>query len=95
MPSDSRNAPALQIRPERRVFEIVASIVTGLGKILFVDVLDLKLIFIITAILFWIGYVTLRYRQDHRNLEYWGFSLFHMQFYASSASLFTGYILIH
>lgn len=62
------------ISDKRRFFEIAASILTGLAKILFVDVLHQKLIFIIIACLFWIGYLIRRYRQDKQVLVYWGFT---------------------
>ncbi|HYV90757.1 MAG TPA: CPBP family glutamic-type intramembrane protease [Chitinophagales bacterium] len=38
------------------------------------DLLNQKLIFIVTAILFWIGYVILQVRKDHSAMHYWGFT---------------------
>jgi len=52
--------------------EIAASVLTGLGKILFVDILEMKFAFILAACLFWIGYIIFRYRQDPLIMSYWG-----------------------
>ena len=59
---------------KRRIFEIVAVLVTGLGKILFVNVFNQKFAFTLVACLFWIGYITLRFSRNPELLEYWGFT---------------------
>ena len=58
----------------RRVFEIISVVLTGLGKILFVNILEQKLAFTIIACLFWIGYIIFRVSTDAKILEYWGFT---------------------
>ncbi len=67
----------MKISLRRRIFEISASVITGLGKILFVDVLEMKFGFIITACLFWIGYILYRYKQEPQIMRYWGLSMDH------------------
>ena len=62
-----------QISNKRRRFEIIAAVLTGISKIVFVDVLDRKLYFIVSAILFWLIYVLIRQNQDKDLLKYWGF----------------------
>ena len=59
---------------KRRLFEITAAALTGLGKIVLIDLLEQKLLFILIACLFWIGYVIWRYRKDTDILTYWGFT---------------------
>lgn len=49
-------------------------ILTGLGKILFVDVLDVKFIFIIAAIAFWVIYFLRRVSKNKELIKYWGLS---------------------
>ena len=63
----------LEIPNKRRWFEIIAAILTGLGKILIVDIFDRKLYFIVIAILFWLGYILWRKKQMPEILNYWGF----------------------
>ncbi len=63
-----------KISDKRRFFEILASIITGLGKILFYDVLNQSLVFIVVASLFWVGYLAFRSFQDKNILKYWGFT---------------------
>lgn len=66
----------LQVSNKRRIFEILAVIFTGLGKLLFVDFLDMKFAYIIVAILFWIGYFILRTARHKELIRYWGLSFF-------------------
>ena len=61
-------------RDQRRYFEITAVVLTGIGKFIFMDWLDVKLIFIISAILSWTVYVLYRKRQHPDALTYWGFT---------------------
>lgn len=55
-------------------FEIVAAVLTGLGKFVFMDWLNWKLAYILVACLFWIGYVVYRKRHHTGILDYWGLS---------------------
>ena len=56
-----------------RPFEIFAVLTTGLGKFLFVDIFNYKFWYVTLAILFWIGYVIIRYKNDKHVLSQWGF----------------------
>lgn len=56
-----------------RLFEILAVLATGLGKFIFVDIFEYKFWYVILAILFWIGYVIIRYKNDKHVLSQWGF----------------------
>ena len=62
------------IQDKSRVKEISLVLVTGLGKFLFMDVLNWRLPFIVTACLFWIGYVFYKQKKDKSILSYWGFT---------------------
>ncbi len=55
-------------------FEIVAAVLTGLGKFIFMDWLDWKLAYILVACFFWIGYVIHQNRKHQGILDYWGLS---------------------
>lgn len=57
-----------------RTFEIIAAVVTGIGKFIFMDWLDWRFIYIVVACLFWSVYVYRRYRADPEILKNWGFS---------------------
>jgi len=56
-----------------RILEIVAVIFTAIGKFVFMDFLDLRLPFVVFAIIGWSLYVFYRYRQEKNILKYWGF----------------------
>jgi hypothetical protein len=49
-------------------------IITGLGKLFFVDFLNLKFVYIITAIAFWCSYFVYRVSKNKRLINYWGLS---------------------
>lgn len=57
----------------RRIFEILAVILTGTFKFVFVDYLNAKFWFILIAGLFWCGYIIFRLFQDRRVINKWGF----------------------
>src|SRR5690349_8495183 len=57
-----------------KILEISAVVITGLGKFLFVDYLQLKFWYILLASLFWIGYIGYRVSNHPGILQYWGFS---------------------
>lgn len=56
-----------------RFLEIIAVILTGLGKFIFMDHLNWRLPYVVFAILAWTGYVIVRYKKDTRVLKDWGF----------------------
>ena len=62
------------MKDKSRVKEISLVLITGLGKFLFMDVLNWRLPFILTACLFWIGYVFFRQKKNKAILSYWGFT---------------------
>lgn len=58
----------------QRLLETGAIFLTGLGKFIFMDWLDLRFAFIATAVIGWGAYVYWRYRQQPDILAHWGFS---------------------
>lgn len=60
---------------KQRIIEIIAVVITGVGKFVFVDLIEQKLIFIIAAITFWVAYSIFRMRRTKGVLKYWGLSL--------------------
>lgn len=60
------------ISEKRRVFEIIAVLLTGLGKFIFMDFLELRLLYIFAAVFFWGIYIFLRSKDDIKILKYWG-----------------------
>lgn len=63
---------AEEISDKRRLFEILAVILTGGSKILFINILELHAIYIVSAILFWVFYFVFRVRKQPWLLQYWG-----------------------
>ena len=58
-----------------RILEIVAVVLTGLGKFIFMDFLNWRLPFVVVAILAWASYIVYRYKKDKNVLKDWGFRL--------------------
>lgn len=63
----------IQISDKRRVLEISAVLVTGIGKFVFMDYLNLKLPFIVISIFAWATYIWLRKGSIKGIMHYWGF----------------------
>jgi uncharacterized protein len=63
-----------EMHDKQRLFEIIMVILTGLGKLVFVDYLNLKFIYVIAAILFWTGYFVNRVSRNRDLIKYWGLS---------------------
>lgn len=63
-----------QIPKKRRIFEISMVILTGIFKIIIMDVLNLKLPFILTVIIFWTSYFIYRTKKEPHLYTYWGLS---------------------
>ncbi len=59
---------------KQRLFEIIAVLITGAGKFVFMDWLNWRAFYVVGACLFWIGFVIYRYKKDANILEYWGFT---------------------
>ncbi len=61
------------ISDKLRIAEIIAVILTGLGKFIVMDYLGWRLQYVIIAILFWATYISYRYKKDKQVLKDWGF----------------------
>lgn len=61
------------ISERRRILEIVAVVFTAIGKFIFMDLLNWRLLFVICAILAWGVYIFKRYSKEKNILKYWGF----------------------
>lgn len=57
----------------RKFLEIIAVLITAAGKFIFMDFLDWKFAFIISAITAWTGYVIYQSRRLPGALRHWGF----------------------
>jgi uncharacterized protein len=64
---------AIFISDKTRILEIAGVIVTAIGKIIFMDFLRLRLLFIAVSIIVWTAYIIYRYSRDNQVLKYWGF----------------------
>ena len=56
-----------------RILEILAVVMTGIGKFIFMDYLDWRLPYVVFAIVAWSLYVYFRYKKDRHVLLDWGF----------------------
>lgn len=63
----------LTISNKRRYFEIIAVVLTALGKFLFMDALKWRFPFIATAIILWSFYVIYQSKTKPGITKYWGF----------------------
>ncbi len=61
------------ISDRRRLLEVLAVILTAIGKFIFMDYLDWRLLFVVVIIIAWGIYVYYRYKQEKNILKYWGF----------------------
>jgi Type II CAAX prenyl endopeptidase Rce1-like len=61
------------ISDRRRIWEIIAVVVTAIGKIVFMDILKMRLQFVIISVLAWTVYIILRRTKLKEVLKYWGF----------------------
>ncbi|MBL0740266.1 CPBP family glutamic-type intramembrane protease [Chryseolinea lacunae] len=59
--------------PRIRMFEIIAVVVTGLGKFVMVDFLQLKFWYVTSASLLWLVYILYRIKTNPGAPAYWGF----------------------
>lgn len=63
-------------RPEKIIKrEIFFAVLTGIGKFIFMDLLDLKLTYISLVILGWTVYVLNRMKREKEVFSYWGFRI--------------------
>jgi len=70
---------SITISDQRRFFEIVAVILTGLGKFVFMDWLNIKFIYISIACVSWIIYIGYRIKENPAIATYWGLSKRHFK----------------
>lgn len=56
-----------------RWIEIGAVVATGILKYVFMDWLELRVFYIASACLFWLGYLYVRYKRNPEILKVWGF----------------------
>lgn len=88
----------MKTEDKTRVIEIIAVLLTGAGKFIFMDWLNWRAFYVVGACLFWIGFVVYRYRKDKNILEHWGFTktnfkstfLFLLPFGLLSVAMFFG-----
>ncbi len=62
----------MQINDKTRYFEVLAVVLTGLGKFICMDWMNWRLLYILVIVIFWVGYVCYRCWGKHDMLEYWG-----------------------
>ena len=63
----------LQISNKRRVLEILAVVLTAIGKFIFMDYLNWRFLFVTIAMISWITYIIYRGKKQPAILKYWGF----------------------
>jgi uncharacterized protein len=64
---------------KRRWLEILAVVLTGLMKYIFMDWLELRIFYIGVACLFWTIYIYKRYKENNLILKHWGFRKDHFK----------------
>jgi len=57
----------------REYIEVIAVFITGILKFIFLNILQMRAIYIISICLCWFLYVYFKYRSNPKILEYWGF----------------------
>lgn len=58
---------------QQRKYEIIAVLLTAIGKFVFMDFLQWKLVFIVVSTIGWSAYVIYRSKKDSGILAHWGF----------------------
>jgi membrane protease YdiL (CAAX protease family) len=69
----NENKIANSISDRRRIIEIIGVTITGIGKFIFMDALNWRLPYILTAIVGWTSYTIYRNIKTKGILKYWGF----------------------
>ncbi len=57
----------------RQPLEIIAVFITAIGKFVFMDYLQWRFLFVVTASLFWLIYIIYKWRTSPRIFKHWGF----------------------
>lgn len=70
---DSFHVTETLVSDRRRIAEIIAVVVTGLGKFVFMDQLGLKFLYVASAVIGWAVYIIYRHRSAPGILRHWGF----------------------
>jgi uncharacterized protein len=63
----------ISISNKRRILEILAVVLTAIGKFFFMDYLNWKFPFVATAIIGWTSYIIYRNKDEKEIGKYWGF----------------------
>ncbi len=61
------------ISERRKILEIIAVVITGLGTFIFMDILQWRLLYIVVAIVSWTLYILYCRQKNSQILKYWGF----------------------
>lgn len=64
--------PTTYISDRRRIAEIVMVIITGTGRLVFTNLLEMRYVFLFATLIFWIGYIVYSVSQNRHLLKYWG-----------------------
>ena len=64
---------SLSISNQRRILEITAVVLTGIGKFIFMDYLNWRFPFVAVAIISWLSYIIYRKSKQPGITKYWGF----------------------
>ncbi|MEO0732499.1 MAG: CPBP family glutamic-type intramembrane protease [Bacteroidota bacterium] len=62
----------MEITRRRRLLETLAALLTAVGKIVFINLLEIRTPYIVLTILGWGTYIFFRFRQRPQVLSYWG-----------------------
>lgn len=63
----------ITISDKQRILEILAVVITAIGKFIFMDYLNWRLPYVVFAVISWTLYVIYRRKQSKEILKYWGF----------------------
>lgn len=71
--SNGPDVAATPVSDRRRIAEIIAVALTGLGKFIFMDQMGLKFLYVAGAVAGWASYIIYRHRTAPGILRHWGF----------------------
>ena len=76
------------ISNKRRILEILAVLLTALGKFIFMDYLNQRFLFVVIVLLAWTSYIIYRSRTEKKIMNYWGFRMDNFQIVTRKVLLF-------